>query len=252
MKRNWQIITFRVFSLLAFGAFFTLTFMSFKHGQLTANTDAKIDINYHHGHVFINKEIVREKIKEFVSDSETVHASSLSQLENYLQTHPHIEKAYVFIDSKAKLHVNIEQINPIARVLSNNGNSYYIDENRIKVPTSEIYTAKVPVLTGYLSEPVNKNETVQSMELESLIKIIELSNKDEYWSAQIAQLYINSSGEIYLIPRLGHHEVTLGDSSSISDKLKRLEVFYESVSQKAGWDAFRSIDVQYKNQIVCK
>src|SRR5690554_3406026 len=252
MKRNWQNIILRVMSLIAFGAFFTLTFMSFKHGQLQANTDAKIDINYHHGHTFINKEIVRNKINEFVSDSNIVKASSLSQLENYLQTHPHIQKAYVFIDSKGKLHVDIEQINPIARVLTNEGNSYYVDDRMIKIPTSEIYTAKVPVLTGYISETLSDNDTVHTKELKSLIKIIEIASEDEYWSAQVAQLDINSDGEIYLIPRLGQHLVTLGDSTNINDKLKKLEVFYESVSQKAGWDAFSSIDVQYKNQIVCK
>ncbi len=252
MRKRWQIITLRVLSLILIGAFSVLSIMSFRQGQPISNSDAKIEINYHDGHSFIHKEIIRNKVKEFFADSNTVHSASLRLLEEYLQTHPHIQKANTYIDSKGQLHVDITQINPIARVISSFGSQYYIDDEGLKAPLSTQYTAKVPILSGFIKEPLEDKEAVKSDELKSMVNIIRYAQEDEYWEAQTAQLYINSLGTIYLIPRLGNHTVILGDDSDIEEKLKRLEIFYNHISKKAGWDSFKYINVQFKNQIVCK
>lgn len=245
-------ILFKLFLLISFGSFVVLSVMSFQYGQPISNANAKIDINYENGHLFINEEIINGKIHEFFSDTAQVNASSLSQLEKFLQKHPHVKYANSYIDSRGQLHVHVEQINPIARVLPKGGNSYYIDENKNKVPTSKLYTAKVPVLTGYIPEEYHQVEPISSMELKSLIKVIDETKDDKYWSAQIAQLFMSDSQEIKMIPRLGNQIVTLGDSTDILEKLKRLDAFYSEISKTIGWDAFKNIDVQYKNQIVCK
>ncbi len=252
MKVKWRNIILKGAILLTFGTFTVLSVMSFEYGQPMANADANIDINYDNGHTFINQEIVKGKIQEFFSDTNQVNASSLVKLEKYLQTHPHVKSANAYIDSKGKLHVDIEQIDPIARVIPKGGGTFYIDNQRQKIPVSGIYTAKVPVLTGYIPEVCNSVENISSWELKSLIKVIEETKDDPYWSAQIAQLFMSDSGEIKLIPRIGNHIVTLGDSTRIDQKLQRLEVFYSEVSKTVGWDAFRNIDVQFKDQIVCK
>lgn len=252
MKIKWRNILLKLFIMLTFGTFAVLSVMSFRYGQPLANADAQIDINYDNGHTFINQEIVKEKIHEFFSDTNTVDASSLTKLENYLQTHPHVQNANAFIDNKGKLHIHIEQIDPIARVIPKGGGNFYVDKDRRKIPVSGIYTAKVPVLSGYIPEVCNKVDNITTWELKSLVKVVELTREDPYWSSQIAQLFMSDSGEIKMIPRMGNHMVTLGDSTQLENKLKRLEVFYSKISRTVGWDAFRNIDVQFNHQIVCK
>ncbi len=252
MQNKWKNILFNLFLLITFGAFVVLSIMSFQYGQPISNANAQIDINYENGLLFINEDIVKAKIHEFFSDTTKVNASSLTRLEKFLQRLPHVKYANAYIDSRGHLHVHIDQVNPIARVLPKGGNSYYVDDNKNKIPVSNLYTAKVPVLTGYIPEEYHKVDSISSFELKSLIKVIEETKDDPYWSAQIAQLFMSDSGEIKMIPRLGNQIVTLGDSTDIKGKLKRLDAFYSNISKKVGWDAFKYIDVQYKNQIVCK
>lgn len=252
MQYKWKNILFKIFLLITFGSFVVLSIMSFQYGQPLSNANAKIDINYENGHLFMNEEIVKKKIHEFFSDTNKVDASSLTRLEKFLQNHPHVKNANAFIDSKGILHVSIDQVNPIARVLPKGGNSYYVDDRGNKVPLSNLYTSKVPVLTGYIPEEYHKVEPVSTWELKSLLKVIEETKEDPYWSAQIAQILMSENKEIKMIPRLGNQIVTLGDSTDIPEKLKRLDAFYSAISKTIGWDAFKYIDVQYKNQIVCK
>ncbi|MCO5247616.1 MAG: cell division protein FtsQ/DivIB [Chitinophagales bacterium] len=253
MSRKLKNIVFKSFMLLSFGAFIVLTIMSFRHGQSQINTqNAFVDIDYGNGQAFVSKEIVRDSINKFFSKDKSFDYENLSKLESFLKSYPYIRKANAYIDAQSILHVSIEQIVPIARVVPVNGDGYYIDIDNNKIPLSTAYTAKVPILTGAIKEQYQKVSKIQSKELKSLIKVIEDVKGDEYWSAQIAQLNMTDEGDIQMIPRMGHHSVTLGDSSEIMEKLQKLDLFYEKVLNKTGWDKFKNIDVQYKNQIVCK
>jgi len=249
---RWRNIFLKLGLLLFFSGFIALLCMSAQYGVPQASTDANVRIDYEHGHSFITKELVEKKVAEYFSDSSKVEAGKLPKLEKYLKEHPHIKNANAFIDSKGKLHINIEQINPIARVLPKGGGSFYIDAERRKIPASGIYTAKVPVLSGYIPEVCNSVAAIESWELKSLVKVIETTLQDEYWSAQIAQAIMSDSGEMKMVPRIGNHIVTLGDSTDLEGKLSRLETYYSEVARNIGWDVYQSLDVQYKNQIVCK
>ncbi|MCO5232588.1 MAG: hypothetical protein LC105_11835 [Chitinophagales bacterium] len=252
MKANWRTILLKLTILFSFSGFIVLTTMSFQYGYPQFKSGYQIDINYNQGHLFINQEIVKDKIEEFFSDSTRLDASHLSQLEKYLQKHPHVKYANAYIDSKGKLHVRIEQINPIARALPKGGGSYYIDDQNLKIPLSNLYTAKVPLLTGNIPETYHQVEPISSSELKSLVTIIHKTQNDPYWSAQITQLIMNDSGDIQMLPRLGNQIITIGDTTDIQEKLKKLDLFYTQILLKSGWDKFKSIDIQYKNQIVCK
>lgn len=252
MKVNWRNILLRVTILLTFCLSGVLSIMAYKYGQPMADSQAHVDINYENGHSFINQEIVQNKIKEFFSDSNMVDAANLAKLEKYLQTHPHVQAANAYIDNTGKLHVNIDQVHPIARVMPKGGGNFYVNFDMKKIPLSNIYTAKVPVLSGNIPEVCQTVSEIQSWELKSLVKVIETTKDNPFWSAQIAQLVMGDSGVIQMIPRLGNHIVTIGDSNDIEKKLRRLEIFYEEISKNIGWNAFENIDVRYERQIVCK
>lgn len=253
MNKKSQRILIQASLVLFTGTFVTLSMMSFKYGQPSAMNTPIISIDRHEGHDFINQDIVLEKVKELFPTNEKIHATSLSKLENFLQTHPHISRAVAFIDRKGQLHVDINQFSPIVRVFNLNKESYYIDRDMRKVPTSDIYTAKVPILSGYISEGLDtlKNE-VQSSILKAMVQVLETVQKDEYWSAQVAQIDLRADGVMRFFPRLGQHEVIIGDETDIEEKLKKLEIFYDKISSQVGWDTFQQVDLQFKNQIVCK
>jgi cell division protein FtsQ len=75
---------------------------------------------------------------------------------------------------------------------------------------------------------------------------------DSFWSAQIDQIHVDGNSEINLIPRVGNHLVHLGTIENVEDKLRNLGAFYEKVLPEVGWNKYRIINLEYKDQIVCK
>ena len=76
--------------------------------------------------------------------------------------------------------------------------------------------------------------------------------EDRFWSSQIDQIYVDSDDEIDLIPRLGNNLIHLGSIENLEGKLNNLEEFYREVLPQVGWNYYSRIDLEYRDQIVCK
>lgn len=86
------------------------------------------------------------------------------------------------------------------------------------------------------------------IDLFELTKIIRQNN---FLQALISQIYVNSKGEFDLIPQLGKQIIHLGSIENIEKKLNKLEIFYKKAMMKAGWEKYATINLEYKDQIVC-
>ena len=85
--------------------------------------------------------------KLLIQNNETVQnltksVINLYGLENRVSNNPYVEKAAVFLTIKGALKTNIKQRNPVARIITEN-DSYYIDKQAVKVPLSDVYSARV-------------------------------------------------------------------------------------------------------------
>jgi cell division protein FtsQ len=181
-----------------------------------------------------------------------VDASALRKLERYLEVNPYIKKADVFINSKGQLHVMIKQKSPIARVIPKQGANFYIDEQGNKFPLSRNYTAKVPLITGWVDEPFRKVDTIQSTLLKEAFSVITYAATDSFWAAQVAQVHVAEDKSFLLLPRMGEHTIILGNARDLGHKFRNLNLFYEYVLNQQGWEKYKIINLQFKNQIVCK
>lgn len=75
---------------------------------------------------------------------------------------------------------------------------------------------------------------------------------DTFLSAQLIQVYITPERILQLIPRVGNHVIVLGDISDIDEKINKLRIFYsDGISRSGNWNDYKTIDLQFKNQIVC-
>ena len=75
---------------------------------------------------------------------------------------------------------------------------------------------------------------------------------DSFWRNQAVQLNILPNGTIEMVPRVGEHVVYLGSPTNIDSKLERLRKFYIYGLNKAGWNKYNYINVEFSNQIICK
>ena len=171
-----------------------------------------------------------------------------------------VEKVEVFKNMDGTLEVEVEQRRPIARVFNRNGYSVYIDENGKVMPVSEYYTARVLVVNGYIDiksgEEMDRIELNDSLkELTLLDEIFELAtyiSKHEFLKAQIEQIYIEKNKEIVLIPKVGNQEIIFGKAEEIEKKFNKLLLFYKKGINPNNLNLYKTINLKFDNQIVCK
>jgi len=173
-------------------------------------------------------------------------------LENTLKANPFIEMAKIYADMDGVIHVRIEQREPVLRILNLTNQDFYIDQNGFKIPTSPNFTAGVLVASGFIPEDFNgRVDTLKTGIGRDLYATALFIRKDTLWNDQIEQLFVNAQNEIEMVPRVGNHKIILGNADSLQVKFRNLLLFYKEALPKAGWDAYKTINLKYANQIVC-
>lgn len=179
---------------------------------------------------------------------QAVASFNLHELEQMLEHNTWISKAELYFDNQDVLHVTISEKEPVARVFTTAGSSFYIDSLGRRMPLSDKLSARVPVFTGF---PDRKKMTVNDSALLNNVKATaNYIINDPFWMSQVAQIDITPDNSFEMVPLVGNHLVRLGNGEDIDKKFHRLMVFYKQVLSKTGFDKYKVIDVQYKGQVV--
>ncbi len=192
---------------------------------------------------FINENEVREILvaNKLFPEGKALEKVSLSQLEKVLTSNPYIDEALCYKTAEGRVAIHVVPRIPILHVLNNVGEDFYIDQRGGTMPRGHHHTDLI-VLTGY----VNK---ATAGKLYAPMGI--LLNSDEFWNKQIQEIYITQNGEMEVTPRVGDHVILLGDTSDLSDKLRRMRIFYTEGLNKAGWNLYKTINLKFKDQVIC-
>jgi cell division protein FtsQ len=173
---------------------------------------------------------------------------NLGELENTIRKHTWISEAQLFFDNTGVLRVKVTEREPVARIFSVDGGSFFVDSSTRILPLSDKMVAKLPVFTGFpvVRGKLNKRDSSLMRDVITLGRFI---MKDPFWSAQIAQVDIKGK-EFEIIPMIGDHVIELGDVKDHEAKFRRMMIFYKQVLAKSGMDKYAVIRLQFKDQVV--
>ncbi len=143
---------------------------------------------------------------------------------------------------KGVLVLKVKHREPVMRVISSNG-SYYLDKFGVRIPVSSSYTTNVLVASGSISE---------KFAVEKLLPFVLFVEDDDFWKAQIEQIYVEEDENVLLTPLVGGHIIELGDVDNYFEKLHVMSEFYKQVLSKNNWDKYAKISLKYNNQVVAK
>jgi len=176
---------------------------------------------------------------------------NIYDLEKRLRSNPFIEFAKVYADMDGIINVEISQRQPVLRIINRYDQDFYVDQHGLKIPLSANFTARVLAANGYIDELfANRVDTLQTPLAMELFKAANYIRNDSLWDAQIAEIYVNKDREIELIPRVGNNRILLGNADSLETKFRNLLVFYKKALPQVGWDAYKTINIKYANQVV--
>ncbi|MEI2739802.1 MAG: hypothetical protein V9F01_13595 [Chitinophagaceae bacterium] len=179
---------------------------------------------------------------------EQIASFKLHELEVMLEHNTWVDNAELYFDNRDVLHVTITEKEPVARVFTTAGNSFYIDSLGRKMPLSDKLSARVPVFTGFPDK--KKLNAADSALLNDVRVTANYIVNDPFWMSQVSQIDITPERNFEMIPVVGNHLVKLGNGENIDRKFHRLMLFYKQVLSKTGFDKYKVINVQYKGQVV--
>jgi cell division protein FtsQ len=233
------------------GGMFTLLLAAISKKNKGQCRDYQITIKGAYNNFFIDKKDVEQLLMNSTKSKIrglAVASFNLHGLEQMLEKNTWINDAELYFDNRDVLHVTVTEKEPVARIFTTEGDSFYIDSLGRKMPLSEKLSARVPVFTGF---PDKKRMTGKdSILLNGIKTTANFIFNDPFWMSQVAQIDIRSDRNFEMIPVIGNHLVMLGDGENIAQKFNRLMIFYKQVLSKTGFDKYRLIDVQYKGQVV--
>jgi cell division protein FtsQ len=173
---------------------------------------------------------------------------NLRKLEQTLKDNAWIQTANLYFDNREVLHISVTEKEPIARIFTTTGKSFYLDNSGRQMPLSDKLSARVPVFTNF----PNKRflSTKDSTLLHDVKKTALFILNNPFWMAQTEQIDITGDRTFEMVPTIGNHIVKLGNGDDIDKKFRRLLVFYQQVMSKTSFDKYNIVDVQFGGQVI--
>lgn len=164
------------------------------------------------------------------------------QIEEVLEKSPFVEKAECYKTLSGHVCIDIQQRIPVVRVMADNGDNYYVDTHGNMMPETR-YVTDLIIATGAITKKYAQ---------QTLTRVANHIMQDDFWKNQVVQINVLNNGYMEIVPRIGDHIIFLGTPSHVDKKLERLRKFYLYGLNKAGWNKYSYISVEFDNQIICK
>jgi cell division protein FtsQ len=201
--------------------------------------------------LFIDKNDILQTVNTVAHGSvisKPVGKIKLASLERALEKNAWIADAETYFDSRDVLHIIVNEREPVARIFTTNGQTFYIDSNGKQMPVLFKETARVLVVTNFTgARKYNAADSLMAADVKAIANAI---FRDPFWKEQIGQVDITPKGNYDAIPVIGNHIIRLGKAENIVTKLSNLFLFYKQVLAKTGFDKYATVDVQYNGQVI--
>jgi cell division protein FtsQ len=208
-----------------------------------------VEINGPGNNFFVDtKEVIKILSASGPIKGEPLTSINLRMLESRLKKDQWIADAQLFFDTDEILQVVVEEKEPVARIFTANGSSFYIDTLCNHLPLSDKLSARVPMFTNFPTDKISLSKP-DSLLMSSVKELAVFIQADEFWKAQVAQVDITPEGFV-MVPTVGNQVVLLGKGEDYKEKFDRLFSFYRQVWTKVGFEKYAQIDVQYNGQVV--
>lgn len=236
MRVNWNYIKALILLVLVS---FLFAFSTIRNAERNVT---KIDVSFiGEDNLFITHEMVNKLL--ILNEQDVTNVAKeildLNELETVLNSNSMIKTAQVYLTVNGEVRVNVIQRKPIARVSTNV--FYYIDDEGLFMPLSQNYTARVPLVTGY----VEKNN------LNTIFKIASKIYNDPFLKTHIIEIYQKQDETIILKTRVLDFEIVLGNLDRLDKKINNFKAFYQKAKKDKTLKKYNKVNLQFENQVVC-
>jgi len=147
----------------------------------------------------------------------------------------------------------------VIRVINKKGFNYYIDAEGWIIPVNPGHPSRIVIANGSINDGISDlpegkmhiSSLPASSPVRNLFKMAIKIDGSPFLKKLITQIWIDKNKELELTPMLGEYTLKFGGFDEMEGKFEKIETFYREGAGKAGWIDYRSVDLRYKNQIIC-
>ncbi|MCC6722206.1 MAG: hypothetical protein IT243_08375 [Bacteroidia bacterium] len=183
---------------------------------------------------------IKERKKYFLNKQ--LNKIEIKKIESELKKMPEIKTADIYFNISNNIVFEIQLRTPILRVVNPSGKDYYLCDDLKKINISRHFSPYITPVSGYVNAKIDKK----------LYTLVRFVNNNSFWNDQIQQYFVSENADISFIPTTGVHEVILGSTDNLKEKFKKLEIFYQKGLNKVGWEKYKTINLKFKGQVICK
>jgi cell division protein FtsQ len=244
-----KVLRFAVGALLVVIFMIALAAASREQDSKTIN-GFEVHLNDEPEYSFLQKKDIENQLlnnRDIQLSTRSIRDLDLKKMEAIAETNPWVANAEIYVDNRRILQIDVVQRKPIARIFDVFGNSYYMDSSFRQMPVRVGYTYPAVVFTNV---PVYSSDSLNKILKAKMVYLSEVIGADSFWNAQISQIEVQPDQTFIATPLLGNQQIIIGDTDRIHEKLFNLLAFYKHVPEKRGWDAYKTLDLRFKGQIV--
>ena len=174
-------------------------------------------------------------------------------IESKIEENPFVEQAKVYNTHNGIIAIQINQQQPILRIINTKNEGYYLTKSGKKTPLSAFKTARVPIATGEIIEPIFPVDSFKTKTAENLLELAIYLDEHKFFQSIIGQIIVEKNGDLSFYTKMEEKQkVIIGSTNRLVEKMNNLDDFYKKVLPLKGWNYYSFIDLRYKNQIIAK
>ncbi|HNP33603.1 MAG TPA: cell division protein FtsQ [Flavobacterium sp.] len=192
--------------------------------------------------LFLKPEMVNKLLIEKNQDLKTINKVDLDlkKLENAISKQKSIQKVDVFVSVDGILKAVVKQKTPLGRVFDESG-SFYIDSEGNRMPLSDNYTARVPLISG----------EIDVVKKEKLSEVLKMIDKDEFLKKNIIGVQVLPNGSLIMASRNYDYQIDFGRTINIEKKFRNYKAFFQKAVLDSTLTKYKKINLKFTKQVVC-
>ena len=219
---------------------FLFSFTSYRNGMRKIQKTEVVFVG--ENSLFLKSETVNKLLIEKNHDLKTFNkvGLDLNKLEKSVNDNQMIERADVYVSVDGILKAEVKQKTPLGRYFDETG-SFYIDYEGNKMPLSDNYTARVPLLSGEIT----------AVKKEKLSEVLRMIAADDFLKKNIIGVEVLPNGSLIMANRNYDFQIDFGRTINIDRKFKNYKAFFLKAVSDSTLEKYRRINLKFTKQVVC-
>ncbi|WP_339043866.1 hypothetical protein [Cardinium endosymbiont of Tipula unca] len=256
MRKIAQIFKGILTFFLVFCLCLSIPFVAQQYNALCCKC-VDIHVKKHGGQSFITEKSILDLLQS--KDGIPLVGTSFRKIDAYkikkqLEIQPLVKDVWVFKNWSGVLKIVIETKYLIARMIhptESSGIHVYIDENGALIAIKALPLLRLLVIGGDPQNIIIQENGLQCCKKE-LVELLHVLYTSPFFSRQIASLEVDKQSKIVLGTQVGNHCIEFGRAENIHAKLEKLLLFYNQVIPYKGWHAYKRVNLEFEQQLICE